>query len=194
MTDWLPYVLLILCGIVFVLLSIWYRTERKKQYLREVSQILGFPVTEWNESCCSDCRESSNPYPLRDNTLCYCGGGGGDCKGDCKGDGAAVCVLLLIFGILISAAACLAFCPMEPHLQIEDPRRKGHFHIIYNTRAAYVYHELRFATLETLRDQLRRDFQQEEDEGETAVVPVIVGEGEIEMEGEEGCVRQAMIV
>lgn len=188
--DWLPYILLIFCGLVFVALGTWYRTEQKNKYLRKVSQILGFPVTEWKESCCSDCRsQDPNPYPLRDNTFCYCGGGGG---GDCKGgDKEAVCILLIIFGILVSVAACLAFCPIEPHLQVEDPRRKGHFHIIYNTRHAYVYHDQRFDTLEKLRDQLRQDFQ-EEQEGETVVVPVIVGEME---EGEEGrCdVRQTML-
>ncbi len=192
--DWLPYILLIFCGLVFVALGTWYRTEQKKKYLCEVSQILGFPVTEWKESCCSDCRsQDPHPYPLRNNTFCYCGGGsGGGGGGDCKGgDGAAVCILLLVFGILVSVAACLAFCPIEPHLQIEDPRRKGHFHIIYNTRHAYVYHDQRFVTLEKLRDQLRQDFQveDEEQEGVTVVVP-----GEIEMEEEGRCViRQEMV-
>ena len=203
--DWLPYILLLVCGVVFVVLGAWYRTHKKKEYLREVGQILGFSVIEWDEGCCSDCRDSDpNPYPLRGNTFCYCDGGGGGC-GDCKGgngkggDGAIVCVILIVFGVLVSIAACLAFCPTEPHFQVEDPRRKGRFHIIYNTRYAYVYHEQRFETLEQLRDQLRHDFSsndrdlydeegEEEQEGETAVVPMIRGE-EREIEMEEGCVH-----
>lgn len=202
--DWLPYILLLLCGMVFVVLGAWYRTHKKKEYLREVGQVLGFLVIEWEEGCCSDCSDTDpNPYPLRNNTFCYCGGGGGgDCKGSGKGDGdcAIVCVILTIFGVLVAVAACLAFCPTEPHFQVEDPRRKGRYHLVYNTRDAYIYHEQRFETLEELRDQLTQDFSVEynggeynnedgdQNEGETAVVPVIVGEpGEIEME--EGCVR-----
>lgn len=202
--DWLPYILLLVCGVIFVVLGTWYRTHKKKEYLREVGQVLGFSVIEWEEGCCSDCRDSDpNPYPLRGNSFCYCdAGGGGDCKGSGKGgdgDCAIVCVILIVFGVLVAIAACLAFCPTEPHFQVEDPRRKGRFHIVYNTRDAYVYHEHRFDTLEELRDQLTLDFSgnyednvddDHQQEGETVAVPMIRGqeeEGEIEME--EGCVR-----
>ena len=181
MTDWLPYVLLIVCGVVFVALGGWYRQRKKAQYLAEVSQILGYPVTEQQESCCEG---SDRPYhPLGNGNFCYCdcsGGGGGG-----GGDREAVCILLLVFAILLSFAACLAWCPVEPHFQVEDRKRKQK-HVIYNTTSAYIYHGERFRTLEKLKVQLDRDFgEQDEREGEdTIVVPVIMGEEEIEGDGE----------
>lgn len=189
MTDWLPYVLLIVCGVVFVALGGWYRRQKKAQYLAEVGQVLGYPVTEWTESCCDDSSGPARPYhPLGSNNFCYCdcngGGGGRGCGGGGGGGGGdreAACILLLVFAILLSVAACLAWCPVEPHFQVED-RKKKQKHVVYNTDSAYIYHGERFKTLEKLRDRLKEEFgEEEEKEGETAVVPVIKGE---EVEGE----------
>lgn len=177
MTDWLPYVLLIVCGIVFVALGGWYRQQRKNKYLAEVSQELGYPVTEWTGSSYSD-----GYHPLGSGNFCYCDCGGG---GDCKGDKDGACIILLVFAILLSIAACLAWCPVEPHFQVEDKKKKKH--IVYNTDSAYIYHGKRFRSLEELRVRLRRDFEdgaERESEEETAVVPVLNGE----IEGEEGSV------
>ena len=161
MTDWLPYVLLIVCGVVFVVLGGWYRRQKKKQYLAEVGQVLGYPVTEWTESCCDDSRGPDRPYhPLGSGNFCYCncnGGGGGGSSGSGGGGGGgggggdreAACILLLVFAILLSVAACLAWCPVEPHFQVED-RKKKQKHVIYNTDSAYIYHGERFKTLEKL--------------------------------------------
>lgn len=204
MTDWLPYVLLIVCGVVFVVLGGWYRRQRKAQYLTEVSEVLGYSVTEWTESCCDDSSGPGRPYhPLGSGNFCYCdcngsGGGGSGGSGGCGGGGGggdreAACILLLVFAILLSVAACLAWCPVEPHFQVED-RKKKQKHVIYNTDSAYIYHGERFKTLEKLRDRLKQEFgeDEEEKEGETAVVPVIMGE----IEGEEGSVplKQVMTV
>lgn len=195
MTDWLPYVLLVVCGVAFVALGGWYRRQRKNKYLAEVGQVLGYPVTEWTESCCEDSPGPDRPYhPLGSGNFCYCdcssggGGGGGGGGGDCKGEGA--CILLLLFAILLSVAACLAWCPVEPHFQVEDKKKKQ-THVIYNTDSAYIFHGERFKTLEKLRDRLREEFGEEEREGEeeeTVVVP--------EIEGEEGSVplKQVMTV
>lgn len=198
MTDWLPYVLLIVCGVVFVALGGWYRRQKKKQYLTEVGQVLGYPVTEWTESCCDDSSGPDRPYhPLGSGNFCYCdcngsgGGGSGGCGGGGGGDREAACILLLVFAILLSVAACLAWCPVEPHFQVED-RKKKQKHVVYNTDSAYIYHGERFKTLEKLRDRLKQEFGEEE--GETAVVPVL--REEEECEGEEGSVplKQVMTV
>lgn len=206
MTDWLPYVLLIVCGVVFVALGGWYRRQKKKQYLTEVGQVLGYPVTEWTESCCDDSSAGTDrPYhPLGSGNFCYCdcngGGSGGGGSGGCGGGGGggdreAACILLLVFAILLSVAACLAWCPVEPHFQVED-RKKKQKHVIYNTDSAYIYHGERFKTLEKLRDRLKEEFGEEEGEregqGETVVVPVI--EGEIEMEEGSVPLKQVMTV
>ena len=178
MTDWLPYVLLIVCGVVFVALGKWYRQRKKAQYLAEVSRILGYPVTEQQESCCEG---SDRPYHPSGN-FCFCsgGGGGGDCNGGGGGDREAACILLLVFAILISFAACLAWCPVEPHFQVED-RKKKQRHVIYNTDSAYIYHGERFRTLEKLKVQLDRDFGEEnEREGEETMVVPVFREEEIE--------------
>lgn len=195
MTDWLPYVLLIVCGVAFVALGGWYRTQRKNKYLAEVGQVLGYPVTEWTESCCEGSPAGPDrPYhPLGSGNFCYCDcRGGGRGGGDCKGEGA--CILLLLFAILLSVAACLAWCPVEPHFQVED-RKKKQKHVVYNTDSAYIYHGERFKTLEKLRDRLREEFGEEASVlQETAVVPVLREEEEIE--GEEGSVplKQVMTV
>lgn len=182
MTDWLPYVLLIVCGIVFVMLGGWYRRQRKNKYLAQVSQVLGYPVTEYTGSS-----YDGHYHPLGSGNFCYCNCGGGDCGhgggGDCKGDKDGACIILLVFAVLLSVAACLAWCPVEPHFQVEDKKKRKH--VIYNTDSAYIYHGKRFRSLEELRERLRRDFEEgAEREEETAVVPILNGE----IEGEEGSV------
>lgn len=140
-----------------------YRRWRRKEYLQQLTQAIGYPVIEWTDAPSSSSSSSSSSSVVSSDTWCCYFGGGGDNRD--SGDG---CLFLLFLIILVAVVGFFAYLlsyllgSIEPHFKVKHPIKPRTYAKVLNTRTAFIYNSARYTLVSQLRDQIHTDFAAEE--------------------------------
>lgn len=150
--EW-PSILLIICGIVFLLMAVYHRHSKETVYLKAIQEQLGRPVERSTEATSN----RGGSYFINIET----GGGGSTPSGGASSSsssGSSDGNVLFCFGMLVLLALCHAFYPVHPNFKVHDA--KGRWHHVRNFGGeTFMYGGVQYPSILTLKNALELAYE-----------------------------------